>query len=73
MQFGLKTAPQSFQRFIYEILSEFEFCFTYIDDIVIFSRDEENHLRHLEMVVKKLKENNLCINLDKCQLNKQEV
>ena len=37
MSFGLRNAAQCFQRFMDEILKDLDFCFTYIDDILVFS------------------------------------
>jgi hypothetical protein len=37
MSFGLRNAAQTFQRFMDNILRGLEFCFAYIDDILIFS------------------------------------
>jgi len=54
MQFGLRNAAQSFQRFIHEVLSGLSFCFSYIDDILITSSSPTEHenlcqvLQHLE-------------------------
>jgi hypothetical protein len=38
MSFGLHNAAQTFQRFMDEILKDLDFCFAYIDDILVFSR-----------------------------------
>ena len=34
--FGLRNAAQKFQRFMDEILREFDFCFAYTDDILVY-------------------------------------
>ena len=47
MSFVLRNAAQTFQRFIGEILRRFDFCFAYIDDILVYSRSPEEHERHL--------------------------
>ena len=44
MPFGLRNASATFQRFMDSILSDVECTFTYIDDILIFSENEEQHL-----------------------------
>ena len=49
------------------------FFVVYLDDILIFSHSREEHLTHLEMVLKKLKEKVLRINLDKCDFMKEEL
>ena len=48
--FSLAQAPAHFQSLINKVLSEFDFTMGYLDDIIIFSRNEEEHLQHLEQV-----------------------
>ena len=52
--FGLKNAPPYFQRRMDQVLRDLTFCRCYIDDIVIWSRDVEEHVRHLSMVFQRL-------------------
>jgi hypothetical protein len=47
MSFGLSNAAQTFQRFMDDILKGFNFCFAYLDDILVFSRSVEEHEQHL--------------------------
>jgi hypothetical protein len=42
MSFGLRNAAQTFQRFMDEILKDLDFCFAYLDDILVFSRSPKN-------------------------------
>jgi hypothetical protein len=46
MLFGLTNAPALFQRFINEILQEYlhSFIITYLDDILIFLKEKEEHV-----------------------------
>jgi hypothetical protein len=37
MSFGLRNAAQTFQRFIDDVLRGLNFCFAYLDDIIVFS------------------------------------
>jgi len=55
MSFGLRNAAQSFQRFIDIVLRELKFCHGYVDDVLVASKDEEEHQHHLEEVFKRLK------------------
>lgn len=73
MPFGLKNAPQTFQRFMNSIFSDLAFVFVYIDDVLIFSKSAEEHRLHLAIVFQRLAANGLTINLDKCQFNQQEI
>jgi Reverse transcriptase (RNA-dependent DNA polymerase) len=58
MPFGLVNAPAPFQRSMENILSEarWESFIVYLDDVIIFSRTFEDHVRHLEVVLRKLGE-----------------
>ena len=48
--FGLAQAPAYFQRLINEVLTDYNFAMGYLDDIIIFSKTEEEHLQHLEEI-----------------------
>ncbi|GBN07007.1 Transposon Ty3-I Gag-Pol polyprotein [Araneus ventricosus] len=50
MPFRLCNAAQTFQRFMYEIVGDLEYCFVYLDDVLIASTDESEYLKHLEEV-----------------------
>jgi hypothetical protein len=43
MSFGLGNAAQTFQRFIWDILRGLDFCFTFLDEILVFFRSLEDH------------------------------
>lgn len=73
MAFGLRNAAQTFQRFIDEVLQGLEFCYAYIDDILIASRSLEEHHKHLEVLFKRLKEYGVVINPVKCVFGEPEV
>ena len=74
MPFGLKCAAQSWQRFIDSVLFKYsEFVFCYVDDIIIFSPNLEEHQVHLEKVFNVLNMYGLKINVNKSQLCKNEV
>jgi hypothetical protein len=62
MSFGLRNAAQTFQRFLDEVLRGMEFCYSYIDDILIFSRSHDEHVEHLERVFQRLQDYGLLIN-----------
>jgi len=66
MPFGLRNAAQSFQRHMHSVLRNLPFVFVYIDDILIFSETEEEHMHHLELVFQRLNDYNLHISIEKC-------
>jgi hypothetical protein len=53
MQFGLKTAPALFQQFMYKMLGGLRWtaALCYIDDVIIFSNNVEEHADHLDKVL----------------------
>ena len=75
MPFGLKNAPAVFQAFVNSIFSDMlDVCVQiYIDDILIFSDSEELHKMHLDEVGRRLQENGLAVNLEKCIFQATEV
>lgn len=73
MTFGLRNAAQTFQRFMDEMTRDFEFVFPYIDDILVASTSEEEHLDHLKRVFQRLVDYGLVINVAKCHFGKSEV
>jgi hypothetical protein len=56
MSFGLRNAAQTFQRFIDDILKDLDFCFAYLDDILVFSHSSEEHEQHLRSLFSRLQE-----------------
>ena len=66
MPFGLRNAGQTFQRFIDRVLHGLPFCFVYMDDLLIASKDEDEHLEHLQTVFRRLEDHGLIISLSKC-------
>ncbi|KAG7301804.1 hypothetical protein JYU34_014833 [Plutella xylostella] len=73
MTFGLRNAAQTFQRFIDEVLRDLDFCYGYIDDILVSSATEEEHKQHLHLLFQKLKEYGMLINTSKCVFGQSEV
>ncbi len=73
MPFRLRNAGQSFQRFMDEVLSGLDFAFCYLDDILIGSSSTEEHMQHLHLVLQRLQEYGLILNMEKCELACQEI
>ena len=64
--FGLKNAPPYFQRQMDHILIDLPFCRCYIDDIIVWSKSTEEHIRNLEEIFKRLREAGLKVRPRKC-------
>lgn len=73
MTFGLRNAGQTFQRFIDEVVHGLDFCFAYIDDILVYSRNSVEHANHLRIIFERLHEYGVVINPSKCNLGAEEV
>ena len=67
MPFGLRNAAQTFQRFMDEVLRGLHFAYTYIDDVLIASSTPKEHLHHLRLVLERLCEHGIVINVAKSQ------
>ena len=56
MPFGLSNPPSMFKRLMNEVLKEFigKFVIVYLDDILVYNRSKEEHMRHLNYVLKEI-------------------
>jgi len=54
MPFGLRSAAQTFQCFIDEVLHGLPFCYAYLDDLLIASATAEEHKEHLRQTFHRL-------------------
>ena len=74
MNFGLCNATQTFQRFIHKIISSFEnFCFAYVDDLLVASANAEEHKVHLRKLLEHLTDHGLIINAEKSHIGKEDL
>ena len=75
MPFGLTNAPAVFQALVNDVLRDFlnRFVFVYIDDILIFSKDQEEHENHVRLVLQRLLENKLYVKAEKCEFHQNRI
>lgn len=66
LSFGLHRAPASFQRLMDQVLQGITFTTAYLDDIVIYNDTWEQHLKHIQEVLKCLQRTGLTVNPQKC-------
>ena len=75
MPFGLTNSPATYQRLMEECLGDYnmKICIIYLDDIIIFAKDFEEHLQRLDLVLTRLKECNLKLSAEKCFFMQKSV
>jgi hypothetical protein len=75
MSFGLTNAPAYFMYLMNKVFMEFlnKFVVVFIDDILVFSKTEEEHAEHLRLVLQKLREHKLYAKRSKCEFLSKEV
>ena len=73
MLFGLRNAAQTFQRFMDQVLRGLDFCYVYIDDVLIASHTPQEHKEHLRLVLQRFELYGILINPPKCVLGVQEL
>ena len=64
--FGLQNSAQAMQRLMHRCLLDLDFIFVYLDDILIASMNEEEHLEHLKLLFQRLISFGLIVSSDKC-------
>jgi hypothetical protein len=75
LPFGLSNTPATFQAYINKALSNLldTYCVVYLDNILIYSNSEEEHQHHVGMVMERLWQFQLYINLNKCAFSMDMV
>uniref|UniRef100_A0A8C1X240 Gypsy retrotransposon integrase-like protein 1 n=1 Tax=Cyprinus carpio TaxID=7962 RepID=A0A8C1X240_CYPCA len=75
MPYGLSNSPSVFQNYMNEIFREYlnQFVIVYIDDILIYSTSQEEHIQHVIFVLRKLREHHLYLKLEKCEFHTPSV
>lgn len=75
MPFGYRNGPAVFQRVMQGILAPFLWIFAlvYINDIVIFSKSFEDHLIHINLVLKEIEDAEITLSPGKCHFGYQSL
>ena len=73
MPFGLKNAGQTFQRMMDEILSDLDFIFVCMDDVLVTSRSVQEHEDHICQLFRRLAKYELVVSPGKCQFGQANI
>ncbi|QRW25843.1 Retrotransposable element Tf2 protein [Rhizoctonia solani] len=75
MPFGLTNAPAAFQDMMNEIFRDLldVYVIIYLDDILVFSLNEKDHEAHVREVLKRLQDNDLFCNIEKCHFHVKKI
>ena len=75
LPFGLTNAPATFMSFMNEVLRPYldQFVVVFLDDILIYSKNQDEHMEHLRLVLEKLREHHLFAKQSKCAFLLEEV
>jgi hypothetical protein len=73
--FGLTNAPTTFMCLVNNVLNKFldKFVLAFIDDILIYSKNREEHEEHLRLVLQVLREHRLYAKLNKCDFFQKQI
>lgn len=75
LPFGLCNVPCTFGRLIENILSglTYEMCLVHLDDIIVFGKTFESKLSNVQLVFERIRQSNLKLHPDKCDLFRRQV
>src|SRR5438034_9630711 len=75
ISFNLTNISVIFQVYINHVLHDLvdDFCIVYFDNILVFSKSEEKHYQHLQLIIKYLQHTELYANFKKCKFFKSEI
>jgi transposase InsO family protein len=71
LPFGLTNGPATYQRYMNDVLFDYldDFCTAYLDDILIYSENEEEHELHVKKVLQRLREAGLQVDIAKSEFS----
>ncbi len=75
MPFELTNGPTFYQHYMNDVLFDYlhQFCQVYLDDIIIYSKTLKKHKKHVRLVLHRLREVDLQMNINKCKFHVQEI
>ncbi len=75
MSFELINGSTFYQHYMNDVLFNYlhQFCQIYLDDIIIYSKTLKKHKRHVRLVLHRLQETDLQININKCKFHVQKI
>ncbi len=75
MLFELINESTFYQHYMNDVLFEYlhQFCQIYLDDIIIYSKILKKHKWHVRLILNRLREANLQIDIDKCEFHVQKI
>ena len=75
LPFGLTNAPETFMRLMHGIFHPYldKFVLIFIDDILVYSKNVEEHKERLRMVLEMLRKHQLYAKFSKCDFFKEEI
>lgn len=73
LPYGISCAPEIFSRIIKQLFEDMEGVDSYVDDILVWGSSLEEHNERLDKVLKRIKENNLKLNKNKCKFGVKEI
>ncbi len=73
--FGLCNAPAKFSQLMTQVLgdAQYKHCIAYLDDVVIYSKSFQDHMRHLDDVFRRLEMAGLKLKMSKCKFLQRKV
>ncbi len=75
MLFELTNKLTFYQHYMNDVLFKYlhQFCQIYLDDIIIYSKILKKHKRHVWLILNRLREADLQININKCEFHVQKI
>ena len=70
---GMANSAQSFQKLVESVLAGMKDTFVYLDDILVYSKDEDSHKKTLEELFQRLAKAGLALSLKKCKFGAEKV